>query len=62
MVVGNKTFRSMIYTNDLIFVASKEEERKGMISRSEKYPDKRKRLLKVVLSKGGERRRKTVWL
>jgi len=63
MVVGNKKFWSLMYTGDIVLVASKEEELKSMISRLEKYLDKIKLLINVekskvlVFNKGGGRRR-----
>ena len=67
MVVGDKKFWSLMYADDIVLIASKEEELKSMIIRLERYLDKRKLLLNVekskvlVFSKGGGGRRKTEW-
>ena len=56
-----------MYADDIVLVASKEEELKSMISKLGKYPGKRKLLVNVekskvlVFSKGRGGRWKTEW-
>ena len=56
-----------MYVDDIVLVASKEEELKNMISKLGKYPGKRKLLVNVekstvwVFNKGRGGRRKTGW-
>ena len=57
-----------MYADDIVLVASKEKELKRLISRLQKYLDKRKLMVNVEKSKvlvfskgGGGRRRKTEW-
>ena len=58
---------SLMYANGIVLVASKKVELKSMISRIEKYLDKRKLLVNVekskvlVFSEVGGGRRKTEW-
>ena len=67
MLIENKKFWSLMYADDIVLVASKEEKLKIMISKLQKYLNKRKLLVNVekskvlFISKGGRGRKKSEW-
>lgn len=67
LVIGKEKFWCLEYADDIVLLATSEEELKEMMERLEKYLDRKKLILSegkskvMVCRKSGERKKNSVW-